>query len=118
MADHARACSGFVPEQAITAVRDSRVNEAKGISIRQCGAIPVASMLCDTYTIVHGIHAPNVRPLMDKIVAAFRKVFGDLTLSCVMRMTRFIPVETVGFTVLLDLFISGVYGRAVKHRPM
>jgi hypothetical protein len=35
-------------------------------------------MLCDTYTIVHGVHAPNGAPLMEKMVAAFRKVFGSL----------------------------------------
>ena len=55
------------------------INEAKGIRYdynpRQ---FPVAQMLCDTYTIVHGIHAPNGRALMDKIVAAFRKVFASL----------------------------------------
>ncbi len=55
------------------------VNEAKGIKYDyRVEQYPVASMLCDTYTVVHGIHAPNGRPLMDKIVAAFHKVFGDL----------------------------------------
>ncbi len=39
---------------------------------------PVAQGLCDTYTIVHGVHAPNGRELMDKIVAAFRKVWASL----------------------------------------
>jgi hypothetical protein len=35
-------------------------------------------MLCDTYTVVHGVHAPNGRALMDRILAAFQKVFGNL----------------------------------------
>jgi dTDP-4-amino-4,6-dideoxygalactose transaminase len=39
---------------------------------------PVARRLCDTYTVVHGIHAPNGIPLMKKIVEAFHKVFGNL----------------------------------------
>jgi perosamine synthetase len=39
---------------------------------------PVAQMLCDSYTIVHGIHAPNGQALMDKILTAFHKVFDHL----------------------------------------
>jgi perosamine synthetase len=55
------------------------VNEAKGIHYNyDPSQFPVAQMLCDTYTVVHGIHAPNGRPLMDKIVAAFQKVFANL----------------------------------------
>ena len=55
------------------------VNEAKGIVYDYNPAqFPVAQMLCDTYTIVHGIHAPNGKPLMDKILAAFHKVFAHL----------------------------------------
>jgi hypothetical protein len=55
------------------------VNEAKGIHYNyDPNQFPVAQMLCDTYTVVHGIHAPNGRPLMDKIVAAFQKVFANL----------------------------------------
>ncbi len=55
------------------------VNEAKGIHYNyDPNQFPVAQMLCDTYTVVHGIHAPNGRPLMDKILAAFHKVFGNL----------------------------------------
>ncbi len=55
------------------------VNEAKGIVYDYNPAqFPVAQMLCDTYTIVHGIHAPNGKPLMNKILAAFHKVFAHL----------------------------------------
>ena len=55
------------------------VNEAKGIKYDyNVDAYPVAKELCDTYTIVHGIHAPNGRDLMDKFIAAFHKVFGNL----------------------------------------
>jgi len=55
------------------------INEAKGIKYDyNLDAYPVAKELCDTYTIVHGIHAPNGRDLMDRILSAFRKVFGNL----------------------------------------
>lgn len=55
------------------------LNEARGITYNYDPAqFPVAQMLCDTYTIVHGVHAPNGRALMDKILAAFHKVFADL----------------------------------------
>jgi perosamine synthetase len=55
------------------------INEAKGIRYNyDPNQFPVAQMLCDTYTVVHGVHAPNGRPLMDKIVAAFHKVFSNL----------------------------------------
>jgi hypothetical protein len=56
-----------------------RVNEAKGIAYEyNIDDYPVAQELCDTYTIVHGIHAPNGIALMIKFVAAFHKVFGNL----------------------------------------
>jgi dTDP-4-amino-4,6-dideoxygalactose transaminase len=55
------------------------INEAKGLKYNyDPNQFPVAQSLCDTYTIVHGIHAPNGRMLMDKIIASFRKVFADL----------------------------------------
>jgi perosamine synthetase len=55
------------------------INEAKGARYNYDPAqFPEAQKLCGTYTIVHGIHAPNGRKLMDKIVAAFRKVFDSL----------------------------------------
>jgi len=55
------------------------VNEARGIKYDyNPDRFPVARALCDSYTIVHGIHAPNGRALMDKIIAAFEKVFGNL----------------------------------------
>jgi hypothetical protein len=55
------------------------VNEAKGIKYDyNVDQWPVAKMLCDTYTVVHGIHAPNGKPLMKKIVRCFQKVFGNL----------------------------------------
>lgn len=37
--------------------------------------------LCDTYTIVHGIHAPNGIDLMEKFVTAFKKVFANLDVA-------------------------------------
>jgi len=55
------------------------VNEAKGIKYEyRAEDYPVAGQLCDTYTIVHGIHAPNGSGLMKKMVEAFHKVFGNL----------------------------------------
>lgn len=55
------------------------INEEKGIEYNYDPAqFPVAQELCDTYTIVHGIHAPNGLELMDRIVTAFRKVWDDL----------------------------------------
>ncbi|MBI2302948.1 MAG: DegT/DnrJ/EryC1/StrS family aminotransferase [Armatimonadetes bacterium] len=55
------------------------LNEAKGVRYNYDPAqFPVAQMLCDTYTVVHGVHAPNGKELMDKILSAFHKVFSDL----------------------------------------
>jgi dTDP-4-amino-4,6-dideoxygalactose transaminase len=55
------------------------VNEAKGIKYEyNVDDYPVAKELCDTYTIVHGIHPPNGTDLMEKIVEVFHKVFGNL----------------------------------------
>ena len=55
------------------------VNEAKGIHYDyNVDDYPVAKMLCDTYTVMHGVHAPNGIDLMKKIVAATRKVFDNL----------------------------------------
>ncbi len=55
------------------------INEQKGVEYNYDPAqFPVAQELCDTYTIVHGIHAPNNQQLMDKILAAFHKVWDDL----------------------------------------
>lgn len=55
------------------------INEAKGIHYDyNPDQFPVAQALCDSYTIVHGVHAPNGRELMEGIIAAFRKVFGRL----------------------------------------
>ena len=55
------------------------INEEKGVKYNYDPAqFPVAQELCDAYTIVHGIHAPNGQELMDKIVAAFHKVWADL----------------------------------------
>ncbi len=55
------------------------VNEAKGIRYDyRAGDYPVAQHLCDTYTIVHGIHAPNGSELMQKFVEVFHKVFSNL----------------------------------------
>jgi len=55
------------------------INEEKGIKYNYDPAqFPVAQDLCDSYTIVHGIHAPNGQQLMDKIVSAFHKVWENL----------------------------------------
>ncbi len=55
------------------------VNEAKGIRYNYDPAqFPVAQQLCDSYTIVHGIHAPNGPEQVDKMAAAVRKVFSNL----------------------------------------
>lgn len=55
------------------------INEAKGIKYDySVDQFPVAKNLCDTYTIVHGIHAPNGKDLMDKFIVAVKKVFADL----------------------------------------
>ncbi len=55
------------------------INESKGVKYSyDPKQYPVTQMLCDTYTVVHGIHAPNGRPTMEKIVAAFHKVFANL----------------------------------------
>jgi dTDP-4-amino-4,6-dideoxygalactose transaminase len=58
------------------------INEAKGVKYDyNIAQWPVATMLCDTYTVVHGIHAPNGKALMNKIVKVFQKVFGDLDIA-------------------------------------
>jgi dTDP-4-amino-4,6-dideoxygalactose transaminase len=55
------------------------INESKGVRYNyDPRQFPVAQQLCDTYTIVHGVHAPNGREQMDRMIAAFRKVFSDL----------------------------------------
>jgi hypothetical protein len=55
------------------------VNEAKGIRYDyRVEDYPVAQELCDTYTVLHGIHAPNDLTLMNKFVEAFHKVFDNL----------------------------------------
>ncbi len=55
------------------------LNEEKGIEYDYDPKdYPMAHELCDTYTIVHGIHAPNGTELMKKIVEGFQKVFGNL----------------------------------------
>ena len=55
------------------------VNEAKGVRYEyRVDDYPVAKNLCDTYTIVHGIHPPNGPELMKRFVEAFHKVFGSL----------------------------------------
>jgi dTDP-4-amino-4,6-dideoxygalactose transaminase len=56
-----------------------KVNEDKGIHYEyRVDDYPVAKLLCDTYTNVHGIHAPNGPELMAKIVEVFQKVFENL----------------------------------------
>lgn len=55
------------------------INEEKGIKYDySVDKYPVAKELCDNYTVVHGIHPPNDIKLMEKIVAAFEKVFSDI----------------------------------------
>jgi perosamine synthetase len=58
------------------------INEQKGIKYNYAvEQFPAAQALCDTYTIVHGVHAPNGPQLMEKIIAAFWKVFGNLDVA-------------------------------------
>ncbi|MGQ9455423.1 MAG: DegT/DnrJ/EryC1/StrS family aminotransferase [Armatimonadota bacterium] len=55
------------------------INESRGIKYDyNPDQFPVTQMLCDTYTIVHGIHPPNDKEQMEKYVAAFNKVFSNL----------------------------------------
>jgi len=55
------------------------INESKGIIYNyDVDQFPVSRELCDTYTIVHGIHPPNGEQLMDRFIEAFRKVFANL----------------------------------------
>jgi dTDP-4-amino-4,6-dideoxygalactose transaminase len=55
------------------------INEDKGINYGyNADDYPVANELCDTYTVVHGIHAPNGQDLMQKIVTALKKVFDNM----------------------------------------
>ena len=55
------------------------INESKGIKYDyNPDQFPVTQVLCDTYTVVHGIHPPNGREQMAKYVAAFHKVFSNL----------------------------------------
>ncbi len=58
------------------------INEAKGIKYDyNVDQFPVSQELCDTYTVVHGIHPPNGKELMDKFIAAFHKVFANLDVA-------------------------------------
>jgi perosamine synthetase len=55
------------------------INEAKGIHYDyDPSQYPVAQQLCDSYTIMHGIHAPNGKEQVEKMAAAVRKVFSNL----------------------------------------
>jgi dTDP-4-amino-4,6-dideoxygalactose transaminase len=58
------------------------INEARGVKYNYAvEQFPVAKMLCDTYTVVHGVHAPNDRKLMQKIVGCFQKVWANLDVA-------------------------------------
>jgi len=77
------------------------VNEAKGIKYDyNVDAYPVAKELCDTYTIVHGIHPPNGIDLMQKFVAGFKKVFGTWTRLSSTPTIRFTRAPTASSTGL------------------
>ena len=99
VADHAGARPGPVPEQARLRRHGLPLDDQRGqghpLRLRP-GPLPAwRRTLCDTYTIVHGIHAPNGPQLMDKIVAAFHKVFADLDrLPWPTPTTRCIPGRT------------------------
>ena len=55
------------------------MNKVKGIQYDySIDDYPVAKLLCYTYTVVHGIHAPNGIDLMRKFVDVFHKVFDHL----------------------------------------
>jgi len=59
-----------------------QINEAKGIKYNyDVKQFPEAQKLCDTYTIMHGIHAPNGRDHMDRLAAAVKKVFSNLDVA-------------------------------------
>jgi perosamine synthetase len=55
------------------------LNEEKGVEYSyDPDQFPVTQSLCDTYSVIHGIHPPNSIGLMERIVEGFRKVFADL----------------------------------------
>jgi len=55
------------------------INEAKGVTYDYApNNFPVARMLCETYTNVHGFTPPNGRDLLEKIIEGFHKVFDNL----------------------------------------
>ena len=55
------------------------INEAHGVQYDyNPDNFPVAQLLCDSYTNVHGFTPPNGTGLMEKIVGGFHKVFDNL----------------------------------------
>ena len=55
------------------------VNESRGIHYDyNPDQFPVAQGLCESYTVVYGVHPPNGQELMEKIVAGFKKVWSHL----------------------------------------
>ncbi|MDP6439896.1 MAG: DegT/DnrJ/EryC1/StrS family aminotransferase [Candidatus Brocadiia bacterium] len=52
---------------------------------------PVAQALCESYTVVHGIHPPNTRRQMKLYVKAFHKVFDNLDVAMKHKDDRIFP---------------------------
>jgi len=52
---------------------------------------PVAKALCESYTVVHGIHPPNDLKQIKLYVKAFRRVFGNLDVVMAHKDDRIFP---------------------------
>ncbi len=64
---------------ALTRGQLMHLDEANNIRIKNADYL--TKELCDTYTIIHGIHALNGTDLMERFVKAFRKVFANLDVA-------------------------------------
>ena len=52
---------------------------------------PVARALCESYTVLHGVHPPNDLTLMKRYVEAFKKVFDNLAAAMAHKDDRIFP---------------------------
>ena len=66
--------------------------------------------------VVHGVHAPNGKELMDKILAAFHKVFAKPDRPWPTPTTRSIPARTASCTGGVCQTPPGGYAHE-KHGP-
>ena len=74
------------------------INEAKGVTYDYNPKnFPVAQNLCATYTNVHGFTPPNGISLMEKIVEAFHKIFGNLEEAAAHADDKIVPGFDGGF---------------------